>query len=489
MLAKQSSLSVSGMTAGYMRFSAIFSWQRCKYPITGSHLTTVSPSSSRISLRSPCMAGCCGPMFMSMVSSPNSSLISGLTRRPLAGSVRAPSCSARRSSPSILLPQSLEGSLGAYLEALEQRVVVEVVLPHIRPSQVGMTGESDPEHVVGLPLVPIGRRIDARYRPYNRLISLDGGLDPHRGPAEVHELVGELEGALPVDDGDEREVRDAQSLAGRRQDGRHVLLTGYDSHHIADDLRFLEPVAVAKAVEVAPQPALEVPFRQREGHLSGLLAIGLAPGFAVRLSRLSGLLLEPLLHLGRDPTDVRLGGRRHASTLEDVGALERSYPFEAGRLALADLRVLTLGQVLVDGTVFVHKGGAGALVTYLLVALYLLLERHDPEDKRLWSRRAPPHVHLDGYHPVCAHQHGVAIQKRAAGDRAGPHRYDPFWLGHLLVEAGHSLGHLGRDGARDDHDVGLPRRGSEETGAESVEVVVGHARRHHLDGAAGQAEL
>src|SRR5215212_2812277 len=436
-----------GMTAGYMRFSAIFSWQRCKYPITGSHLTTVSPSSDRISLRSPCMAGCCGPMFMSMVSSPNSSLISGLTRRPLAGSVSAPSCSARRSSPSILLPQSLEGALRAYLEALEQRVVVEVVLPHIRPSQVGMTGESDPEHVVGFPLVPVGCRVDARYRPYNRLISLDGRLDPHRGPAEVHELIGELEEALPVDDGDEREVGDAQSLAGRRQDGRHVLLTDYDAHHIADDLRFLEPVAVAKAIEVAPQPALEVPFRQREGHLSVLLAIGLAAGFAVRLSRLSGLLLEPLLHLGRNPTDVRLGGRRHASTLEDVGALERSYPFEAGRLALADPRVLTLGQVLVDRAVLVDEGWAGPLVTHLLVALYLLLERHDPEDKRLGPRRATRHVHVDGYHPVRAHQHRVPIQKRPAGDRASPHRYDPLWLRHLLVEAGHPLGHFGGDGA------------------------------------------
>src|ERR687894_2927374 len=195
--------SVIGMTAGYMRFSEIFSLLRCRYPITGSHRTTVSPSSSSIRRSRPCMAGCCGPMFMSMVSSPNSSLMSGLASRPLAGSVSAPWCSARRSSPSMLLPQSLEGSLGAYLEALQQRVVVKVVLPHIRPSQVGMTGESDPEHVVCLPLVPIGRRINARYRPYNRLISLDGGLDPHRGPAEVHELVGELEEALPVDDGDE----------------------------------------------------------------------------------------------------------------------------------------------------------------------------------------------------------------------------------------------------------------------------------------------
>src|SRR5919107_1961914 len=209
MLAKQSSLSVSGMTAGYMRFSAIFSWQRCRYPITGSHLTTVSPSSSRMSRRSPCIAGCCGPMFMSMVSSPNSSLISGLTRRLLGGSVSAPSCSARRSSPSIPLPQSLEGAFRADLEALQQRVVVEVVLPHVRPPQVGMPGESDPEHVVGLPLVPVGRRIDARDRPDNGLITLDGRLDPEGGPAEVHQLVGQIEGAFPVDDRDKGEVQDA----------------------------------------------------------------------------------------------------------------------------------------------------------------------------------------------------------------------------------------------------------------------------------------
>src|SRR5919107_3505614 len=276
MLAKQSSMSVSGMTAGYMRFSAIFSWQRCRYPITGSHLTTVSPSSSRMSLRSPCIAGCCGPMFMSMVSSPNSSLMSGPTRRLLAGSVSAPSCSARRSSPSMLLPQSLEGALGAYLEALEQRVVVEVVLPHVRSAQVGMSREGDPEHVEGLSLVPVGRRVDAGDRPYNRLISLDGGPDPHRGPAEVHELVGELEESLPVDDRDKREVRDAQGLAGRRQHGGNVVLTGDDPHHIADYLRLLEAVAVAEAIEVTLQPALEVPFRQREGHLGVLLAIGLA---------------------------------------------------------------------------------------------------------------------------------------------------------------------------------------------------------------------
>src|SRR5829696_7783859 len=92
-----------------------------------------------------------------------------------------------------LLPQSLERPLGAYLQALEQRVVVEVILPHVRPPQVGMPPESDPEHVVGLPLVPVRRRVDVRYRRNDRLRALDDGLDPYTSPAKVHELIGQLE--------------------------------------------------------------------------------------------------------------------------------------------------------------------------------------------------------------------------------------------------------------------------------------------------------
>src|SRR5919107_5649139 len=170
-----------------------------------------------MSLRSPCIAGCWGPMFMSMVSSPNSSLISGLTRRLLAGSVSAPSWCERRSSLSIFLPQSLEGALGADLEALEQRVVVEVVLPHVRPPQVGMPRKGDPEHVVGLPLVPVGRRIDPRDRPDHRLLALDGRPDPYGSPTKIYELVGQLERALPIDDRDKRQVRDAESLPRGRE--------------------------------------------------------------------------------------------------------------------------------------------------------------------------------------------------------------------------------------------------------------------------------
>src|SRR5215218_6872797 len=269
------------MTAGYMRFSAIFPWQRCRYPITGSHLTTVSPSSSSMSRRSPCIAGCCGPMFMSMVSSPNSSLISGLTRRLLGGSVSAPSCPARRSSPSIYLPQSLEGALCADLEALEQRVVVEVVLPHVCPPQIRMSRKSDPEHVVSLPLVPVGRGIDAGDRPDHRLITLNGRLDPDRAPTKVHELIRQLERALPIYNRDKREVRDAERLSRGREHGRNVSGARHDPHHVVQDFGLFQVMPVVETIEVALQPGPEIPLRKRHSHLGILLAVGAAvPGRA-----------------------------------------------------------------------------------------------------------------------------------------------------------------------------------------------------------------
>src|SRR5215213_5416206 len=142
--------------------------------MTGSHRTTVSPSSSRMSRKRPCIAGCCGPMFMSSVSSPNSSRTSGFASRPAARPLKA-ALSMRRSSLSISLPQILEGALGANFEAFQERVVVEVVLPHIQPPQVRMSLEGDAEHVIRLPLVPIGGRVDPGCRVYNWLLAFDRG--------------------------------------------------------------------------------------------------------------------------------------------------------------------------------------------------------------------------------------------------------------------------------------------------------------------------
>src|ERR687893_532323 len=118
-----------------------------------------------------CSCSRCGPMFMSIVSSPNSSRTSGFASRPAARPLRA-ALSMRRSSLSISLPQILEGALCADLEALQERVVVEVVLPHVQPSQVWVPLEGDPEHVVRLPLVPVGSRVDTGYGIYYRLLAL-----------------------------------------------------------------------------------------------------------------------------------------------------------------------------------------------------------------------------------------------------------------------------------------------------------------------------
>src|SRR5918997_5117129 len=148
-----------------------------------------------------CSCSRCGPMFMSIVSSPNSSRTSGFASRPAVRPLSA-ALSTRLSSLSISLPQILEGALCADLEALQQRMVVEVVLPHVQPPQVRVPLEGDTEHIVRLPLVPVGGRVDAGYRVYDRLLALDAGPDPDLPAAQIEQLVRQLERSLPIHDGD-----------------------------------------------------------------------------------------------------------------------------------------------------------------------------------------------------------------------------------------------------------------------------------------------
>src|SRR5215210_6366792 len=121
------------------------------------------------------------------------------------------------------------------------------------------------------------------------------------------------------------------------------------------------------------------------------------------------LLLELLLDLLRDPADVGLGGGRHAFALEDVGALEGLYALEARGLALADLLVLPLREVLHDVALFVHEGRSRLLVADLPVALDLFLERHDAEHERLGPGRTPRYVDVDGYDSIGPHQDGISV--------------------------------------------------------------------------------
>jgi hypothetical protein len=120
--------------------------------------------------------------------------------------------------------------------------------------------------------------------------------------------------------------------------------------------------------------------------------------------------------------------------------------------------------------------------------LDLLLQFHEAPDERLRTWRTAGDVDVDGDEAIDALRDGVGVVRTAAG-RARTHGDDPLRVGHLVPEAADDRGHLLGDGARDDHQVGLARRGAKDFRAEAGHVVTGIEDGHHLDGAAGEAEL
>src|SRR5581483_7727048 len=69
--------STYGLNIAYVRFSAIFSTPRWRYPMTQSVPSTFSPSSLRMTRSTPCVDGCWGPMLRtSSVESKN--VVSGM---------------------------------------------------------------------------------------------------------------------------------------------------------------------------------------------------------------------------------------------------------------------------------------------------------------------------------------------------------------------------------------------------------------------------
>src|SRR5918998_1817458 len=165
-----------------------------------------------------------------------------------------------------LLPQPLKRSLGAYLEALQKRVVVKVVLPHVQPPQVRVPLEGYPEHVVSLTLMPVGGRIHTGDARHDGLFTLDRGLHPHAPPTQVQQFVSQLEGALPVPDRDEREVKHSQGLACRGQHRWYGLWVDHDPHDVAVYRRVFEGVEVAQTLQVALQAGPQISLRQRYRH-------------------------------------------------------------------------------------------------------------------------------------------------------------------------------------------------------------------------------
>ena len=96
--------------------------------------------------------------------------------------------------------------------------------------------------------------------------------------------------------------------------------------------------------------------------------------------------------------------------------------------------------------------------------------------EHLGPRRAPGHVHVHRHDRVHARDESVVVE-HAPRRGAHAHRDDPLGLGHLVVDLAQHRPHLLRDPARDDHQVGLPRRRAEHLHPPPRQVVVGRRRR------------
>ena len=110
----------------------------------------------------------------------------------------------------------------------------------------------------------------------------------------------------------------------------------------------------------------------------------------------------------------------------------------------------------------------------------------DAVHQRLGPGRAAGHVDVDRHELVGRHDRVVV--EDAHRRRAGAHRDRVLRLEHLVVDAPHDRGHLDRDAARQDEQVGLAGGGAEGLEAEARDVDARGDDRHHLDRAAGQAE-
>src|SRR5918998_6549225 len=131
----------------YVRYSPVFSKPQCRYPMCGMHRTTVSPSSSSTSRSTPCVAGCCGPMLMSMCSPSSSGSSAGgassASGAPLASDTIS---GTRRGRPWASTP------VVASSTSTVRFVVAMPLLPRL------LAGAEPPPHVVGELLEGVGDR-------------------------------------------------------------------------------------------------------------------------------------------------------------------------------------------------------------------------------------------------------------------------------------------------------------------------------------------
>ena len=111
-----------------------------------------------------------------------------------------------------------------------------------------------------------------------------------------------------------------------------------------------------------------------------------------------------------------------------------------------------------------------------------------PFQKRVGTRRAARHIHIDRQELVHALHHAVDVV-HAAGVGARAHGDHPARLHHLLVEPLDDRRHLDEHRAGDHHQIRFARRAANHFRAEARDVVLARDAGGHLDVAAGKAEV
>src|SRR3954465_2179887 len=143
--------STSGITCCHFFCSAVFSIPVCRYPMVGDAESTCSPSSSSTRRSTPCVLGCCGPIFTVMISLRISGIVVG---RPKGLRYTWSLLIARQAVALDVLTEFFRRHLQGFGRVgrttdLHGRVFPQrkafPVFRHQQPTRIGMAIEDDPE--------------------------------------------------------------------------------------------------------------------------------------------------------------------------------------------------------------------------------------------------------------------------------------------------------------------------------------------------------
>ena len=102
---------------------------------------------------------------------------------------------------------------------------------------------------------------------------------------------------------------------------------------------------------------------------------------------------------------------------------------------------------------------------------------------RLTSR----HVNIHRDDTVTSPNDRVAVVVVASTVGAAAHADNPARIGHLIVDLAQGGRHLVRQCTSHNHNIGLTRGGTENN-SQTILIVTGGGKMHHLDGTAGETE-